>query len=433
MPNHSAASHNQALLDFINASPTPFHAVEQMAYQLEQQGFVPLLETDSWALQPQQGYYLIRGGALIAFTTGEGRFAEQGWRMVGAHTDSPCLKVKPNPIKKPGHYLQVGVEVYGGALLNPWFDRDLALAGRLSVKTAQGELAQRLININQPIATIPSLAIHLDNKANKERSINAQKDLPPIMALLHDGEDFNQWLLGEAQKMDAEIEAVLAHDLFFYDQQPARLIGVQKEFIAGARLDNLASCHIGLSALIKSQDAGQPCLLLCSDHEEVGSLSATGANGPFLQQILQRIHPDTESLQRALQRSLLISCDNAHGVHPNYSDRHDPDHGPLLNKGPVLKLNANQRYASNSESCALALLLAEQEQIPLQQFVVRSDLGCGSTIGPITAAELGVRALDIGIPTFAMHSIRELAGDQDAYALFRLLCAFNRQPALICG
>ncbi len=431
MSTHARDQHNRALVDFINSAPTPFHAVAEMARQLEQAGYQRLQETDAWQIEAGHGYYVIRSGALIAFHTGQGDFAHQGWRLVGAHTDSPCLKVKPNPSTKSTQYLQLGVEVYGGALLNPWFDRDLSLAGRLSVQTTDGALQHMLIDPKAPIATIPSLAIHLDREANQSRSINAQTDLPPVLALLDSDATFTDWLLEQARVQRPDTCAILGHDLFFYDTQPARMIGLRDEFLAGARLDNLASCHIGLRALIDTRNSQEPCLLLCSDHEEVGSLSATGANGPFLQQVLQRLHPDYETLQRALQRSMLISCDNAHGIHPNYADRHEPDHGPVLNRGPVLKLNANQRYASNSETCALARFLAAREQIALQDFVVRSDLGCGSTIGPITAAELGIRTLDIGIPTFAMHSIRELAGRDDAFALYQLLCAFNQEKSLV--
>ncbi|MEA2079064.1 MAG: M18 family aminopeptidase, partial [Pseudomonadota bacterium] len=274
---------------------------------------------------------------------------------------------------------------------------------------------------------IPSLAIHLDREANKSRSINAQQHLPPVLMQSDDDSavDFNKLLLELARQQypQLSIEAVLDFELSLYDCQPPALIGMNQEFIASARLDNLLSCFIGLKALLDSADS-QPKLLICNDHEEVGSASACGADGPFLKSVLERICPEPESMARCINRSWLISADNAHGIHPNYADKHDANHGPLLNQGPVIKTNANQRYASNSETAGLFRLICEQSEVPLQSFVVRSDMACGSTIGPLTASNIGVRTLDIGVPTFAMHSIRELAGARDSEYLYQALKAF---------
>jgi aspartyl aminopeptidase len=275
---------------------------------------------------------------------------------------------------------------------------------------------------------IPSLAIHLDRDVNKSRSINAQQHLPPILMQTGDAApvEFRRLLLELAREQHPQegIEAVLEFELSLYDCQPGALIGLQQEFIASARLDNLLSCFVGARALIDSEGGRGGQLLVCNDHEEVGSASASGADGPFLKSVLQRLCPDPRDLARCINRSWLVSVDNAHGIHPNFADKHDARHGPLLNHGPVIKTNANQRYASNSETAGLFRLLCEQSDIPVQSFVVRSDMACGSTIGPLTASNIGVRTLDVGVPTFAMHSIRELAGARDTDYLHRALKAF---------
>ncbi len=422
------ASLNQQLLEFIQASPTPFHATAQLRKLFEEAGFTVLDESRQWQLQRGGRYLVTRNdSSLIAFALGEQAPAEAGIRMLGAHTDSPCLHVKPEADVLANGYYQLGVEVYGGALLNPWFDRDLSLAGRISYRDAGGRLGSALIDFQAPVAVIPSLAIHLDREANQSRSINAQQHLPPV--LMQPGEatpvTLRHLLLERAREQhpDESIETVLEYELSFYDCQPGALVGLQQQFIASARLDNLLSCLIGARALIDSEGATSK-LLVCSDHEEVGSTSACGANGPFLQSVLERLCPEPQQLARCIHRSWLISTDNAHGVHPNYADRHDARHGPLLNQGPVIKTNANQRYATNSETAGLFRLLCDQAGVPLQSFVVRSDMACGSTIGPLTAAGIGVRTLDIGVPTFAMHSIRELAGANDTDYLYRALKQF---------
>lgn len=424
---------NQGLLQFLQASPTPFHAVMNSSKVLDEAGFVALDEQDAWQLKPGGAYYVTRNASsIIAFRLPEtGGLTEHGFRMLGAHTDSPCLKVKPSPELQNQGYFQLGVEVYGGALLNPWFDRDLSLAGRINYLNGQEQLCEGLIDFQRPLAVIPSLAIHLDREANKNRCINPQTDLPPVLSVLGmEAETGQKPVLRELLKAEfqrscpqADISKVLDYELCFYAVEPPRIIGLKGDFIASARLDNLLSCFVGLHSLLAAiSSAGT--LLVCSDHEEVGSLSAAGAQGPFLKSVLERITPDVEARSRVLARSQMISVDNAHGVHPNYPDKHDANHGPMLNAGPVIKLNANQRYATSSQSSAHFRHLAAQEGVPVQAFVVRSDQGCGSTIGPITAGEIGVSTLDVGVPTFAMHSIRELAGSDDGYNLYRVLKRF---------
>ena len=374
------------LIDFIKNSPTPFHAVQTMADILDQHGYKQLHETDQWSLQgkPVSGerYYVTRNdSSIVAFQLNQS-LAETGIRMLGAHTDSPCLKVKPNPEIINNNYFQLGVEVYGGALLNPWFDRDLSLAGRVSYLNQDGVIDHQLINLEKAIATIPSLAIHLDKEANTTHEINKQTHLPPVLMKLPESNvetevDFKAFLLkiinaAVENQAAGQAEKVLDYELSFYDVQPPAVIGLHDDFIASARLDNLLSCYTGLMALIDN-DGKQNTLLVCTDHEEVGSASTAGAQGTFLKSILERLCDGDESNARMIANSLMISADNAHGIHPNYADKHDENHGPILNNGPVIKMNANQRYASNSETSALFKHLCELADVPADVINVRSD------------------------------------------------------------
>jgi aspartyl aminopeptidase len=323
------------------------------------------------------------------------------------------------------------VEVYGGALLHPWFDRDLSIAGRVNYQSSEGAVGSVLIDLKHPVAFIPSLAIHLDRTANEGRLIDKQKELPPILLQMDADEKFSfeDFLLEHLQKdlKLAEAGAILSHELLLYDTQPPALLGLRQQFLCSARLDNLLSCYIALHALIAGDD-DSASVLVCTDHEEVGSVSASGAQGPFLKSVLERMleeeHSGAENFDRAIQNSVLLSVDNAHGVHPNFADRHDSAHSPKLNSGPVIKINANQRYASNSQSVALVKSLCNQLGIKPQSFVMRSDMACGSTIGPITSALLGITSVDIGIASFAMHSIRESAGVSDIESMSALIKAF---------
>jgi aspartyl aminopeptidase len=418
---------NAALLRFLERATTPFHAVAVMREQLLGAGFSELHEADSWQIRPRGRYFVTRNqSSLLAFRTGRKGLVQDGLRMVGAHTDSPCLKLKPNAVNETVGYVKFGVEVYGGVLLNPWFDRDLSLAGRVTLRDKRGTLRSVLIDCQRAIAIIPSLAIHLDREANDSRSINKQTMLPPVLGLAGAKPfDLQGLIKSELKKQDAALARadILDFELSFYGTQPPALVGVAQEFIAAARLDNLLSCYTGIQALIDSKaDTAQ--LVIASDHEEVGSNSSAGARGNFLKSVLERLLGNDEDYARMIARSLLVSTDNAHGVHPNFADKHDSRHGPLLNRGPVVKVNSNQSYATNSESAALFKHAADMAKVAVQSFVTRTDMGCGSTIGPLTAAALGVRTVDVGVPTFAMHSIRELAGADDAHALYRALGAF---------
>ncbi|MDR5875647.1 M18 family aminopeptidase [Halomonas sp. CUBES01] len=421
------------LCDFLHQSPTPWHATLAMVQRLEAGGFQRLEETASWQLSPGQRYYVTRNdSSLIAFQLPAGPLADL--RMIGAHTDSPGLHLKPNATQYAAGWLQLGVQVYGGALLTPWFDRDLGLAGRVHIRHADGQLESVLLNVNHAVAMIPSLAIHLDRDANAGRSINPQTQMAPV--LLQSDTDKLHDLLARWLEAEHGLRAVdiVDFELGFYDVQPPSLVGVNQELVASARLDNLLSCFVGLEALLES-DAQQGALLVANDHEEVGSASACGAQGPFLGDVLKRLNAQVgggseESLIQLIQSSLMISCDNAHGLHPNFRDKHDEQHGPALNGGPVIKINASQRYATNSVTSALFRDICRAADVPVQSFVTRSDMGCGSTIGPITATEVGVPTIDVGLPQWAMHSVRETAGTHDVDHLTRALVEFLNRAIL---
>ena len=413
---------NEGLLGFLDASVTPFHATQNMAMMFENAGFTALREDEKWSLEAGKKYYVTRNdSSIIAFTYPK---ESKNYLMIGAHTDSPNLKLKPDPVIKEHGVVKFGVESYGGLLLNPWFDRDLSLAGRVSYLNAKDELEHRVINIEKKIAIIPSLAIHLDDKANKERSINKQTDICPILTTNEDFdfEDFIRWQLS---KIGVEgVKEIYAHELSFYDTQKASFVGLRDDFIASARLDNLLSCYVGMLALC-SIDESKPMLFIASDHEEVGSESTSGAAGSFLENTLRRLFEDYEDYIAMTRSSIMISADNAHAIHPNYPAKHDSKHAPYINKGVVIKINANQRYATNSQTMAKFLQLADVMGENVQKFVTRSDMGCGSTIGPITATRIGIDTIDVGLPTFAMHSIRETAGSDDAYSLYKILLGFS--------
>jgi len=420
------------LFAFLKDSPTSFHAVQAARKLLTEQGFRELHENSSWDVSIPGSYLVCRNNSsLIAFTIASDNFPKSGLRMAGAHTDSPALKIKPQPGAVNHGLLQLGVEVYGGALLDPWFDRDLSIAGRVTIREKDSGVKNLLIHFQRPVAVIPSLAIHLNREANEQKKVNKQTDLVPIV-MQHEGDDspgFTDLILEQlAVEHDISEAKILGHELFLYDVQPPATVGMQGEFITGARLDNLLSCFSLLRGIV---DSGQSrnSLIVLNDHEEVGSQSSSGAQGSFLTDILERLIPEKETRLRTIRRSLFISVDNAHAVHPNFADRYDKNHLPHLNKGPVIKYNANQRYATSGRTSAFYRMMAERTEVPVQEFVMRSDLACGSTIGPIVAGSIGIQTLDIGAPSLAMHSIRETAGTKDAWYLYTTLKTFFSSPS----
>ncbi len=409
---------NDGLLGFLDASPTPFHATQNMAGMFKNAGFKELEEVQKWKLIAGEKYFVTRNdSSIIAFTYPKNN---KKYLMIGSHTDSPNLKLKPNPVIKEHGVVKFGVESYGGLLLNPWFDRDLSLAGRVNYLSSDDKLESQLIDVKKKIAIIPSLAIHLDRTANEGKTVNKQTDVCPILTTNEDFE-FETFLKWQLEKHGVKgAKKVYASELSFYDTQKASYVGLYDDFIASARLDNLLSCYVGMLSIC-SIESDKPMLFIASDHEEVGSASTSGAGGSFLENTLRRMFPDYSEYVEMTRSSLMISADNAHAIHPNFASKHDCNHAPHINKGVVIKVNANQRYASNSITISHFMQKAEKLGENVQQFVTRSDMGCGSTIGPITASRIGIETLDVGLPTFAMHSIRELAGSKDAYSLYKIL------------
>ena len=420
------------LIDFIDASPSPWHAVASAEERLLARGYVRLDEAERWQLAPGGRYYAVRGGAsLIAFVLGSRPLAESGYRLVGAHTDSPGLRLKPRAALSGDGLARLGVEVYGGPILATFTDRDLSLAGRVVVRTAAGPQT-RLLRFEQPLLRLPNLAIHMNREVNEQGlKLNKQTELPLILGLLGVAQDapgrLRQLLADAAHAQAADL---LSWELAVYDVQKGSLWGANLEFIADSQLDNLASSYAALTALLASAPPAATCVAAFFDHEEVGSESASGAGGSFVTDVLARIALqaglDGEDRRRALARSFFISADMAHAYQPNFPAAYEPDHKARMNGGPVIKTNANQRYTTTAETAARFMSLCEQAGVPYQQYAHRSDLGCGSTIGPMVAAQLGIASVDVGSPLWAMHSVRESAGTHDhAYMIAALTAAYG--------
>jgi aspartyl aminopeptidase len=423
------AAHAADLCRFVEAAPSPFHAAEEVARRLVAAGFEVVDESAPWRAGAG-GRVLVRGGSVLAWWTDEHRSPAEGFRIVGAHTDSPNLRVKPHPDTGTAGWRQVGVEVYGGALRNSWLDRDLGLSGRVAVRGASG-VELRLVRDDRPLMRVPQLAIHLDRAVNDGLALNPQQHMAPVWGTgpVDEG-GFARHLAGLA---GVDVADVLAWDAMAHDLTPPGLLGVDRTLLASARLDNLLSCHAAVTALSRLVDVApagpSPVPVLCLfDHEEIGSESATGAAGTVLPTVLERIaigdDLDRDSWFAALARSACLSADGAHATHPNYPERHEPSHHVLVNHGPVVKANANVRYATDAAGTAAVRALASEHGIPLQDFVVRSDMACGSTIGPVTSARLGITTVDVGVGQLSMHSARELCGADDPEWFARLLTAF---------
>lgn len=420
------------LLSYLNHSPTPYHAVAYSQRLLRDAGFRVLHESDRWELSPGDRVMVTRGDATIgAFIVGDKPPSEAGFLLAGAHTDSPNLRLKPNAELSRHGYNQLGVEMYGGALLTTWLDRDLSLAGRVYV-AQDGGMRSALVDLHAPLLRIPNLAIHLNRTVNTDGlKLNIQQHMVPVLGLTGEGKPLTDRLvtaLGE-QGLVVSAEQILGGDLCLYDVQPACLGGESDAFIFSGRLDNLAGSHAALHALSHSRGGAEATRgIVLYDHEEVGSRSAQGANSTFLEDCLARLclgvgNVDADAMPRALARSFMVSCDTAHAVHPNYAEMHDGNHRPLLGAGPVIKRNAGQSYATDAESEARFVQLCRAAGVMPQHFVTRSDLGCGSTIGPISASRLGIRTVDVGSPLLAMHSIREMGATADAHSMTAVMHA----------
>ncbi|MEO8851306.1 MAG: M18 family aminopeptidase [Allobranchiibius sp.] len=409
------------LVDYLNASPSPFHACAATALRLNNAGFHELSEDEAWPAQPGC-YFVVRGGSLIAWSTHHASNATTPFRVVGAHTDSPNLRIKPRPDLARAGWQLLGVEVYGGPLISSWLDRDLGLSGRVAVRDGSSARSV-LFRDDDPILRISRLAIHLDRSVRDGEQLNPQQHLSPHWGIGSTPGDFRAYLAGHCEVDETD---VLGWDVMTHDLQPARIFGRDRDLVVGARMDNLATCHAGTSALLSaaesSGDAPVIQVLALFDHEEVGSVSERGAASIFLPVILERISTSRgagrEEHLRALSGSIVASGDMAHATHPNYSERHEPQHTVAINGGPVLKANSQLRYATDAMGAAAFRLACEQAHVPCQDFVVRSDMPCGSTVGPVTSAGTGVNTVDFGAATLSMHSARELVGaaDQQMYA-----------------
>jgi aspartyl aminopeptidase len=409
------------LLAFLDASPSPYHAAATVAARLEAAGFERRDERAGWASGGRA--FVVRGGSVVAWdASGGADRLDGGFRIVGAHTDSPNLRVKPRPDTGRVGARQLAVEVYGGALYNSWLDRDLGLSGRVALR--DDPAAPVLVRVDRPLLRIPQLAIHLDRGVNENGvKLNAQQHLVPMYGLgpVRDG-SFVDLLAGELGVTPAD---VVTWEVMLHDLTPAALLGIDAELVSSARLDNLLSCWAATEALVRAEPgAGVPVVCLF-DHEEIGSTSATGAAGTVLPTVLERISlaagRDRAGHLRSLAGSFCVSADGAHATHPNYPERHEPGHHIALGGGPVVKVNANVRYATDTPGAARFQLGAERAGVPVQHFVTRTDLACGSTIGPVTAAQLGITTVDVGVAQLSMHSARELCGAADPPRLVAVL------------
>ncbi|WP_426997559.1 M18 family aminopeptidase [Pseudarthrobacter sp. N5] len=453
MPSHSSATeHIQDLGAYVSASPSSFHAVHEAARRLDEAGFTGLDELQPWE-SSAGSFYMVRDGALIAWVVPEVAGPTTGFNIMGAHTDSPSFKLKPKPTIGSHGWLQAGVEVYGGPLLNSWMDRELQLAGRLVMMDGSQHLTA-----TGPMLRFPQLAIHLDRSVNDGLALDKQRHMNPVWGLGNPADADLLGVLAEHVSGGAAANAAVGaaanaavdtavdpariggYDVVIADTQAPAVFGAKGEFFASGRLDNLSATHAGLVALIAHSSrtvagpAGTPIAVLAAfDHEEIGSASRSGACGPILEDVLVRISDglgaSAGQRRQAFAASFCVSADAGHAVHPNYSERHDPANHPVLNGGPLLKINANQRYATDATGAALWARLCAQAEVPYQEFVSNNVMPCGSTIGPLTATRLGIRTVDVGVPLLSMHSARELCGVEDPYRLAQVTELFFRTRA----
>lgn len=416
-----ARTHIDDLAAFVTASPSSYHAADESFRRLVDAGFTALDEAEAWRIEPGGRYVVLREGSVIAFALPDGAGATTPFSIVGAHTDSPSFKLKPKPTKTgAGGWWQLGWEVYGGPLLNSWLDRELEIAGRIVTSSGDEHLVR-----TGPIARIPQLAIHLDRQVNDGLTLDKQRHTTPV------------WGLGDAESADIVArfardagvapDEIGGFDIVAADTQTPRTFGADEALFASGRLDNLLSTHAGLTAILAARPAENIAMFAAFDHEEIGSASRTGAAGPFHEEVLTRIlgalGGSDEDRARSFARSLHVSSDVGHAVHPNYSERHDPANQPVAGGGPILKINGNQRYATDAHGAASWNAACRSAGVPTQEFVSNNTVPCGSTIGPIAATRLGIRTVDVGVPILSMHSARELTAVVDPWFLSRAMSA----------
>ena len=420
------------LIDFLYDSPSACHGVKETQKILDKNGFIELKEADKWDLKAKGKYYVIKNdSALIAFEVGTGDIEKTGFRLIGAHTDVPGFRIKPNPqMISEGKYVKLNTEVYGGPILHTWFDRPLSIAGKVSLKGASPLKPEtRLVNINKPLLIIPSLAIHMNREVNEGFKINRQVDTLPLLGLINDKLEKEDYLMNIlAEELQVNKEDILNFELGLYEYEKGMLIGMNEELISSGRFDDLWMVYAGIRALVDSRENEATKVMICIDNEEIGSLTAEGANSTLLNNILERITlglgKDREGYYRTLANSIMISADLAHAVHPNLGDKHDPTNRPVLEGGPVLKIAASGSYSTDSFNGAVFAGVCEAAGVPFQKFVNRSDVRGGTTIGPVTAANLTIPVIDMGAPVLGMHSIRELASVKDNYYTVKAFTEF---------
>ena len=411
------------LIDFLYNSPTAYHAASSVKEILEKEVFEELFESDSWKVKKGGKYYLKKNdSAVIAFTVGNGEIEKDGFRLIGAHTDAPGFKIKPNAeMVGENHYLKLNTEVYGGPILYTWFDRPLGIAGRVIVKGKSALKPEvKLVNINKPVLVIPSLAIHMNRSVNEGYEFNKQKDTLPLAGFVNESLEKEDLLLNLiTEELGVNKEDILDFDLFLYEFEKGCIMGVNEEFISAGKLDDQWMVFAGIKALINSSDIDATKVMICIDNEEIGSLTAQGANSNLIRRTLERIaialDKNTEEFFRALSNSIMISADLAHAVHPNLPEKHDPTNRPVLGNGPVLKIAASGSYSTEGVAAGIFEAVCKEANVPMQKFVNRSDVKGGTTIGPMSAADLCIPVVDMGAPILGMHSVRELATVKDNF------------------
>ncbi|WP_025272133.1 M18 family aminopeptidase [Haloglycomyces albus] len=410
--------HSADLAEFIHRSPSPYHACENSAARLRAAGFRELAETDPWP-RDTGGFFVVKDGSIIAWRVETREQLDNGFRIFGAHTDSPMLKVKPQADAGTAGWKQVAVETYGGIPFDTWLDQDLGIAGRLALR--DGSI--RLVHVDRPVLRVPRLAIHLDREVNKSMSLNPQQHLTPVWGL--GGAEQGEFLRFVAEEAQVDPADVLGYDLVLPGTQRPEFLGKDGEFLAAPRLDNLMSTHAGLEALLRVRESTKVPVFVSFNHEESGSMTSSGAQSPFLERTLRRIlAADEETVAQRFAASTVMSSDTGQAVHPNYVERHEPGHHPLPNGGPMLKVSANERYATGAEEQALFTRSCERAEIPWQFYVNRNDIPGGTTIGPLSATQLSMLTVDVGPGILSMHSSRELCGTKDVHYLADLALGY---------
>lgn len=422
------------LIKFLEDSPSPFHVVDTLKKTLIKRGFKELLLGEKWDIEKEGKYFVTKNdSALIAFIVGKGSVEEDGFKIIGAHTDSPTFRVKSSPeMVVEGSYLKLNTEIYGGPIVNTWLDRPLSLAGRVALKSNNPLNPEtKLVNISKPLLIIPNLAIHMNRKVNEGIKLNPQKETLPLVSIVDkkfEKDNFLMKLL--AENIGVDCEDIMEVDLFLYEHEKGSIVGLNDEFISCGRLDDLAMIHAGMSALVNAEVGRSTNVMVCFDNEEVGSTTKQGAASPMLKTVLERIclamNKNREDFYRSLSNSFMISSDMAHALHPNYTEKQDPTNRPVLNGGPAIKINASQSYTSDSITASIYKAICKSAGVPCQSFYNRSDERGGSTIGPISSTQLDIPSVDIGNPILSMHSIRELGGVMDHYYVVKSFEEFYR-------